>query len=64
MTETIYEGKKITLYSSEDHEEKKGLILACGNTHLFLSLESTAELVQALNQNSYKIYQTRNEIFQ
>jgi len=32
--------------------------------HLFLGLDSTAELVSGLNQVAYELFHTRNEIFQ
>lgn len=69
MTKKFYEGRRLTLYLSDDVQVEdgttvKGIIIAMPNFHLYLDLESTSELVRGLNQNSYQIYQTRNEIFQ
>ena len=40
------------------------MIIACGNTHLFLDHKTVAELIEGLNRNSYEIYKTREEISQ
>ena len=64
MSDIIFEGKIITLYGAKDHDKKPGVIIACGNVHLFLGLDEIAELVSGLNQVAYKLFQTRSEIFQ
>ena len=63
MSDIIFEGKYVTLL---EHNEKhaKGVIIACGNTHLFLDHKTVAELLEGLNRNSYEIYKTREEISQ
>ena len=47
-----------------EEENGKGIIIACGNTHLFLNHKTVAELLEGLNRNSYEIYKTREEISQ
>ncbi len=64
MRDVIFEGRLLTLYDAEDVENRKGLIVAQGNVHLFLDLETTSELIAGLNQVAYKLFQTRSEIFQ
>ena len=63
MSDIIFEGKYVTLL---EHNEKnaKGVIIACGNTHLFLDHKTVAELLEGLNRNAYEIYKTRKEISQ
>ena len=63
MSDIIFEGNYVTLL---EHNEKntKGVIIACGNTHLFLDHKTVAELIEGLNRNSYEIYKTREEISQ
>ncbi len=64
MGDTIFEGKFLTLHEAKDNDSKPGIIVACGNVHLFLGLDATAELVSGLNQVAYELFHTRNEIFQ
>ncbi len=64
MSKIIFDGKLVTLYDAEDFDKKQGIIVACGNVHVFLGLEETAELVSGLNQVAYKLFQTRSEIYQ
>ena len=64
MSEIIFEGKTLTLYKGEDVDQKGGIVVACGNTHLFLGYETTTELIKGLNQVAYSLYQTRSEIYQ
>ena len=64
MSNIIFDGKSITLYDAKDEEKNCGIIIATGNIHLYLRLEVTSELISALNQVAYKLFQTRNEIFQ
>jgi len=63
LSDIIFEGNYVTLL---EHNEKnaKGVIIACGNTHLFLDYKTVAELIEGLNRNSYEIYKTREEISQ
>jgi hypothetical protein len=64
MGDVLFEGKFLTLYDAKDDDKKAGVIIACGNVHLFLGLDTTAELVSGLNQVTYELFHTRNEIFQ
>ena len=48
----------------DDEENGKGIIIACGNTHLFLEHKTVAELLEGLNKNSYELFKTRSEMFQ
>ena len=64
MSDTLFEGKFLTLYDAKDNDKKAGVIVACGNVHLFLGLDATAELVSGLNRVAYELFHTRNEIFQ
>ena len=64
MADVLFDGHTITLYKGEDSEKKGGMILACGNTHLFLGYDETAELIKGLNQVAYELFKTRSEIFQ
>ena len=63
MSDTIFEGNYLQLIKCEE-ENAKGIIIACGNTHLFLDYKTVAELVQGLNKNSYELFKTRSEMFQ
>ena len=63
MSDIIFEGNYLQLIKCEE-ENAKGIIIACGNTHLFLDYKTVAELVQGLNKNSYELFKTRSEIFQ
>jgi hypothetical protein len=63
LSDVFFEGNRITLYDC-DEKKSKGIIIACGNTHLFLNHEAAAELLQGLNENSYDLFKTRKEIFQ
>ena len=63
MSDTIFEGNHLQLIRCEE-ENAKGIIIACGNTHLFLDYKTVAELVQGLNKNSYELFKTRREMFQ
>ena len=63
MSDIIYEGNYLQLIKYEE-ENAKGIIIACGNTHLFLDHKTVAELLEGLNRNSYEIYKTREEISQ
>ena len=63
MSDIIFEGNYLQLIKCEE-ENAKGVIIACGNTHLFLDYKTVAELVQGLNKNSYELFKTRSEIFQ
>jgi len=63
LSDTIFEGNHLQLIRCEE-ENAKGIIIACGNTHLFLDYKTVAELVQGLNKNSYELFKTRSEIFQ
>jgi len=64
MSDVIFEGKSLTLFDAKDNDKNAGVIIACGNVHLFLDLDSTAELISGLNQVAYELFHTRNEIFQ
>ena len=64
MSDIIFEGESLTLYDAKDDNKKTGIIIACGNVHLFLGLDATAELVSGLNRVAYELFHTRNEIFQ
>ncbi len=64
MSDVIFDGKLVTLYATEDHEKKPGIIVAHSNVHVFLDMEATSELVSGLNQVAYKLFQTRSEIYQ
>ena len=63
MSDIIFEGNYLQLLKYEE-ESAKGIIIACGNTHLFLDYKTVAELLQGLNKNSYELFKTRSEIFQ
>ena len=63
MSDIIFEGNYLQLIRCEE-ENAKGVVIACGNTHLFLDYKTVAELVQGLNKNSYELFKTRSEIFQ
>jgi hypothetical protein len=63
MSDVFFEGDYLQLIKYEE-DNAKGIIIACGNTHLFLNHEAVAELLQGLNRNSYEIYKTREEISQ
>ena len=63
MSDIIFDGNYLQLIKCEE-ENAKGIIIACGNTHLFLDYKTVAELVQGLNKNSYELFKTRSEIFQ
>ena len=63
MSDIIFEGNYLQLIKCEE-ENAKGVIIACGNTHLFLDYKTVAELVQGLNKNSYELFKTRSEMFQ
>ena len=63
MSDTIFEGNYLQLIKYEE-ENAKGIVIACGNTHLFLEHKTVAELLEGLNRNSYEIYKTRKEIYQ
>ena len=63
MSDIIFEGNYLQLIKYEE-ENTKGVIIACGNTHLFLDYKTVAELVQGLNKNSYELFKTRREMFQ
>ncbi len=64
MSEVIFKGKSLTLYKGEDKENNEGVIVACGNTHLFLDYDVASELIKGLNQVAYDLYKTRSEIYQ
>ena len=64
MSDVLFEGKFLTLYNAKDDDKKTGVIIACGHVHLFLGLDTTAELVSGLNQVAYELFHTRSEIFQ
>ena len=64
MSDILFEGKSLTLYEAKDNDQNPGIIIACGNVHLFLALDATSELVSGLNQVAYELFKTRNEIFQ
>jgi hypothetical protein len=63
MSDVFFDGDYLQLIKFDD-EDSKGIIIACGNTHLFLHHEAVAELLQGLNKNSYELFKTRKEIFQ
>jgi hypothetical protein len=63
MSDVFFDGDYLQLIKY-DQENGKGIIIACGNTHLFLHHEAVAELLQGLNKNSYELFKTRREIFQ
>ena len=63
MSDTIFEGNYLQLIKYEE-ENAKGIIIACGNTHLFLDYKTVAELLEGLNKNSYELFKTRREMFQ
>ena len=63
MSDIIYEGNYLQLLKYEE-ENTKGIIIACGNTHLFLNYKTVAELLEGLNKNSYELFKTRREISQ
>ena len=63
MSDIIFEGNYLQLINYEE-ENAKGIIIACGNTHLFLDHKTVAELLEGLNKNSYELFKTRSEIFQ
>lgn len=64
MSDIIFDGKHLTLYEAQDNDKKPGVVISCGNTHLFLGLDATSELISGLNQAAYELFKTRNEIFQ
>ena len=63
MSDTIFEGSYLQLIKYEE-ENAKGIVIACGNTHLFLDYKTVAELLEGLNKNSYELFKTRKEISQ
>ena len=63
MSDIIFEGNYLQLLKYEE-ENAKGIIIACGNTHLFLDYKTVAELLEGLNKNSYELFKTRKEISQ
>ena len=63
MSDIFFDGDYLQLIKY-DQENAKGIIIACGNTHLFLNHKTVAELLEGLNRNSYEIYKTRKEISQ
>jgi len=63
LSDIIFEGNYLQLLKYEE-ENAKGIIIACGNTHLFLDYKTVAELLQGLNKNSYELFKTRREISQ
>jgi len=63
LSEIIFEGNYLQLLKYEE-ENTKGIIIACGNTHLFLNYKTVAELLEGLNKNSYELFKTRREISQ
>ena len=63
MSDIIFEGNYLQLLKYEE-ENAKGIIIACGNTHLFLNYKTVAELLEGLNKNSYELFKTRREISQ
>ena len=63
MSDIIFEGNYLQLLKYEE-ENTKGIIIACGNTHLFLDYKTVAELLEGLNKNSYELFKTRREMFQ
>jgi len=63
LSDIIYEGNYLQLLKYEE-ENAKGIIIACGNTHLFLDYKTVAELLKGLNKNSYELFKTRREMFQ
>jgi hypothetical protein len=63
MSDIFFDGDYLQLIKY-DQENAKGIIIACGNTHLFLEHKTVAELLEGLNRNSYEIYKTREEISQ
>ena len=63
MSDIIFEGNYVTLLDCNE-KQAKGMIIACGNTHLFLDYKTVAELLQGLNKNFYELFKTRKEIFQ
>jgi len=63
LSDIIFEGNYLQLIKHEE-ENAKGIIIACGNTHLFLDHKTVAELLEGLNKNSYELFKTRREIFQ
>jgi hypothetical protein len=63
LSDIIFEGNYLQLLKYEE-ENAKGIIIACGNTHLFLDYKTVAELLEGLNKNSYELFKTRKEISQ
>ena len=63
MSDTIFEGSYLQLIKYEE-ENAKGIVIACGNTHLFLDYKTVAELVQGLNKSSCDLLKTRYEMYQ
>ena len=63
MSDVFFEGDYLQLIKYEE-ENAKGIIIACGNTHLFLNYKTVAELLEGLNKNSYELFKTRKEISQ
>jgi len=63
LSDIIFEGNYVTLLDCNE-KQAKGVIIACGNTHLFLDYKTVAELLQGLNKNSYELFKTRREMFQ
>ena len=63
MSDVFFEGDYLQLIKYEE-ENAMGIIIACGNTHLFLDYKTVAELLEGLNKNSYELFKTRREMFQ
>ena len=63
MSDIFFDGDYLQLIKY-DEENGKGIIIACGNTHLFLEHKTVAELLEGLNKNSYQLFKTRSEMFQ
>jgi len=63
LSDIIFEGNYLQLLKYEE-ENAKGIIISCGNTHLFLDYKTVAELLEGLNKNSYELFKTRREMFQ
>ena len=63
MSDIFFDGDYLQLIKY-DEENGKGIIIACGNTHLFLDYKTVAELLEGLNKNSYELFKTRREMFQ
>jgi len=63
LSDVFFEGYHLNLIEC-NQENAKGIIIACGNTHLFLDYKTVAELLEGLNKNSYELFKTRREMFQ